>query len=348
MTEARDPLPIGSDLSPDEIRARFEMTELRTGANPDFGVRFLVPRGWSRVTIDGMERAANADQLTPVAALQAPDGTGVAPIIFHVQVVTLPRELRASSFIASYGLQRKLELLVMREMSPVFADALLRQPIDGEPFLLRMAVRFDGDRAFVVSGVAHERDYDAQEVSFGVMVASLGLLTPSPRRTIEDRRRAVLLDRVAFDYPASWAKTLAPDGSDTHAAYDLLTADPAGAFTGWIRVELDMEPPAITLEGDFAIVRAHAELSNVTLEDEFTEVGITPGPGAIVPLGMRIYRGTLPDNDIPQEIWATILDVGGARLRVWMLTAARGGSFDHWAVNERGYRILLETLCVPS
>ena len=202
----------------------------------------------------------------------------------------------------------------------------------------------DGDRAYLLSGIAHERDYPDYELSFGLMVASFEPLSPTGRPSIERWHDASLLDRVRFVHPDGFKRRALSGATETHAGLDLLTQDTNENFTGLIRLELDLNPPQVTLEGELAIVKAHYEQMDVAFEEGEQEITFEVDGDLLAPRTLRIYRGRLPNNELAQEVRAAIYEVEGGSLRVSMLGPARDGSFDHWAVNDRAFRILLSTL----
>lgn len=347
MTDEENPLPIGETLEVAEVERRFARTTVRPAANPRFGVELMVPRGWIADTVEGMDREVNAVQLTPLGAWHAPE-TPNGPIVFHVQAIGLLRDITAAHFIVSYGLKQRLPIVAMREMSPGFADALLHQRIEGQLFCVRMAVRFDGDRAFVWSGIAHERDYATYAETFGVMIATSQLLDPAPSAFPEPRVRRTVLERIQFEAPGSFRALEAADSTELHEAIDLFHKDTKDHFSGFIRLDLDLEARERSIEEELGYVVAHVMARNVELASEYKEIEVDSAPGSIRARKMLIMRGTVPGNDVPQEVWITLLDAGGAALRVFMIGPARDGSFDHWAVNQRAYRVVLSTLAATS
>lgn len=345
--QEQDPLPIGQDLSPAEIRRMFEMVETRPAANPQFAVRSLVPRDWKRGELELMRERVGTRRLIPLAAFEGPQ-TGVAPVIFHVQSARLQREITAAHWIEQYSRQSSLERVALRELSSAFADSLVRQVIEGEPFLVRLAARIDGDRIFVLMGLAHTDDYEPWARIFGVMVASFDVLTPSSRSTIEARRTTSVLDVVEFDYPESWKTTPVPGSDTTRAAISLFGHDPANNPIGRIRVEVDRRPGVEDPEEDLQHVLQHWRGRGIVLEEGWTELRVDRDGGPVTPRLARTYKGRFKNSPVVHELWILLMDAGDSRVRASLETIARQEDFQPWALSQRAFRIVLTTLRPPG
>jgi hypothetical protein len=343
-----DPLPIGENLTPQQIDERMAMVEVEPAADSAFAHRLLVPRDWIRDSeVPGLVDGVSAGRLTPLSAFRVADddqGHHVAPVTFLVQAMALEREVSAADFLRVYGRSRGMELLAMREMSPGFTDALVRQDIEGEPFIVRLLARFDGPRVYLLSGLAHALDYPEHEIHFGLMVASFEPLSLHGRSSVETRSSADLLDRVRFEFPSSWRQRPVGDSSDTHAALDLLATENGGVI-GFIRIELDTLPDEFELEAEMGRVRGQAEAMGMEFVDEYRTVELSGFPPPINARAMRVYQGRHAASGQPQEVPIAVLDTGHARLRIWSARPALHGDLHHYsAIGRRAYFIVLDSL----
>lgn len=342
MIDPNEPLPTGERISHEERAQRFVDRRVVPDANPGYGVRVLVPRTWEPLALPGADEPVNATRLTPLAGWQDP-AYATAPAMFHVQAVGLPRELTAAHFVTAYALDQDLKILAMRSVSDLVADALLVQWIKGQKYIVRLAACFDGDRAYVAMGLAHRDDYDTYQDVFGVMVGSIRFEHPTGRAHVEERVTRTVLDAVAFEAPISFRAKLASGATETHRALDLYQKDPVrGEFCGLIRADVDLARRAPTFDDEMVYVAAHLMNQGVTLGAP-TEVPIdAAGEGPIRISTMHKVTGTR--DGAPVEAWIALGRVDGAALRVWMLGPARQASFRQWAVNQRGFRVIMQTL----
>ena len=346
MIDQNDPLPSGERISAEERATRFQTRLVTPAANPSFAVRVMVPRTWEPLELPGADREVDAVQLTPIAGWQDP-AYGTGPALFHVQAIGLPRELAANHFTVEYANEQELTILAMRAISDVLADALLAQTIQGQPYIVRMATLFDGDRAYVAMGLAHRSDYGDYADLFGAMIGSIELEHPVGRPHVEDRVTRTLLDNIAFEAPISFRALEVPDGTETHRALDLFQKDPGGEFSGQIRVDLDLECREPNARNEMVYVAAHLMQHGVTLGKDPEEIGVEAGEGPIRPTGMYRVDET-SSGGAPVEVWIGLFHVSGAALRVWMIGPERRAAFRQWAVNQRGFRVLMQTLRTAS
>lgn len=341
--DPNDPLPTGARIPPAERAQRFVDRRLTPAANPNYAVRVLVPRTWEPLTLPGIDEPVNATRLTPLGGFQDP-AYATAPAMFHVQAIGLAREMTAAHFVMTYASGHDLKILALREVSDVVCDALLVQIIEGQRYLVRFGVCFDGDRAYVAMGLAHRDDYDAYEDVFAVMVASIRFEHPTGRAHVEERVTRTVLDTVAFEAPISFRAKAASGATETHRALDLYQKDPVrGEFCGLIRADVDLERRAPAFEDEMVYVAAHLMNQGVTLGAP-TEVPIdAAGEGPIRIDTIHKVSGTRGDGAVV-EAWIALGRVDGAALRLWMLGPARDASFRQWAVNQRGFRVIMQTL----
>ncbi|MFK7991851.1 MAG: hypothetical protein AB8I08_37890 [Sandaracinaceae bacterium] len=332
--------PNGHALSPEQIERRFVRTEVRPPANPEFAFRALLPRDWIEDAVQA--RPVDAQQLTPLAAWHV-DKEGT-PVVFHVQAIQLLRAVTAADFNRGHGVRHRMPLEAMREVSPYLCEALFLREIEGQPFSVRMATALIGDRAYVASGIAHARDCDAHNEDFGVTMASLEVLERPASPFVEPRVRRTLLQRVEFDTPRSFRSMSVPGTTRTHEVRDLVQRSPEGETTGLIRVDCDLEAVGRSVDEELAYVAAHLQHRGVQLSESTQELALVPGEG---PLQVtKSLKVNAKSGDALQSVWITLAQVRGAALRLWMLSPSRESHFHEWSVNQRGYRILLETLKV--
>lgn len=343
MIDPNDPLPSGERISQEERAQRFQDQLVTPPANPSYALRISVPRSWAPLALPGADAAVSATQLTPLSGWQDP-AYATAPALFHVQAVGLPRELTAEHFLVAYANEQDLQILALNGISDVLADALLAQSIKGQPYIVRMAALFDGDRAYVAMGLAHRSDYGAYADVFGAMIASIRIERPVGRAHVEERVTRTLLETIAFEAPISFRAMQVPEGTETHRALDLFEKDPSGELSGLIRVDLDLERRDASAEDELVYVAAHLIKRGITLGREPQEIPIDRSTeSAIQPTSMHRVSATASDR-APLEVWIGLFRVGGAALRVWMVSPAREARFREWAVNQRGLRVLLSTL----
>lgn len=341
--DPNDPLPTGDRIAPEERAQRFVDRRVSPAANPSYAVRVLVPRTWEPLALPGADEPVNATRLTPLAGWQDP-AYETAPAMFHVQAIGLAREMTAAHFVTTYALQLDLQILALREVSDVVADALLVQIIKGQRYLVRLAACFDGDRAYVAMGLAHRDDYGAYADAFGVMIGSIRFEQPTGRPHVEARVTRTVLDQVAFEAPISFRAREASEATETHRALDLFQKDPVrGQFCGRVRVDVDLERRAPAFEDEMVYVAAHLMNQGVEL-GEPTEIPIDVARDAPVRVSsIHKVPGTRADG-AAVEAWIALGQVDGAALRVWMLGPAREANFRQWAVNQRGFRVIMQTL----
>jgi hypothetical protein len=291
-----------------------------------------------------MEREVGTDSLTLLGGWQAPGPDDEAPPIFHVQAARLEREISAKNFLIWYAFQYDLRIHLMREISVASADMLMEQPIEGEPFLERTAAVIEGDRVFLLTGIAHASRYPEVEEMFGAMIASFRILTPSPRRTIERWEDCALLgDAVRFRHPASFRPTLVDGSDDQRAIVGLHGLDVEGAISGIIHVEAARGAP-LALDDEHARILAAIRPSGITPSGDPSEVPLEAEGGSIRPLGMRRYPALIEGNELEHEIWIALMCSDSLVVRVWMTTPDKKSSFLHWATNRRALEILLGSL----
>lgn len=343
MIDPNEPLPTGERITQEERARRFVDRRVSPEANPRYAVRVLVPRTWEPLALPGADEPVNATRLTPLAGWQDP-AYATAPAMFHVQAIGMPREMTAAHFVTAYALDQGLTILAMRPVSDVIADALLVQMIKGQKYIVRMAACFDGDRAYIAMGLAHRADYGTYADVFGVMIGSIRFEHPTGRPHVEERVTRTVLDTVAFEAPISFRAKAASGATETHRALDLYQKDPVRKeFCGLIRADVDLARRAPTFEDEMVYVAAHLMNQGVTL-GEPTEVPIdvvAEGPVRISTIHQ--VSGTRADG-APVEAWIALGSVDGAALRVWMLGPAREANYRQWAVNQRGFRVIMKTL----
>jgi hypothetical protein len=167
-------LPIGEAFSEEALERTFQALEVRPQHNPDHAFRVRVPREWFPHHHESMDRPVNADAMTMLGGWQAPGRDEDLPPMFHVQAITLEREITANFMLlfAALGHERPSS-----RVSPAFADAL-EQPIDGAALLVRGRAH-RRRRAFVAMGVTR-RIATGLEQTFGAMIASFRVLADKP------------------------------------------------------------------------------------------------------------------------------------------------------------------------
>ncbi|MEC7524410.1 MAG: hypothetical protein VYE22_31300 [Myxococcota bacterium] len=340
---AEDLLPTGAAISDAALRDEFTVRQVGPTANPDFAFEVRVPRRWERLEMPGTDRAVSAERLTPLSGWDDP-AQRIGPMMFHVQAIGLPRELSAEHLLMLHALEARAELIAIRAPSATLSNGLMRLMIEGAPFLLRVAVFMDGDRAFFVTGMAPAEEYPDYADTFAAMMSTFRVTRPSPRRTVEPHVRRTLLDAIAFEAPASFKALDAPGATETHRAMDLFHRDPRGAFTGVIRVELDLGVAAPSADDDLAAVRRELERRGLEIEAVKSRE-MDEGEGALVGRGFHVLHAK-DAQGIPHEIPVSLLAVHGRPLRIWSLSRGRRFDFPSWAIHDRAFRVINDTLSI--
>ncbi len=336
-------LPIGEAFSAEELERRFEALEIRPAHNPGHAFQIRVPRGWQPHARPEMEREVSAEALTPLAGWQAPEPEDEAPSIFAVQAAQLEREISAKSFLIQYALTQDLRVHHLRELSPAFADMVMERRIEGAPFLERVAALIEGDRAFVLSGLAYGARYPTHEQTFGAMVASFRVLARSASRTIEPWEELRLLDAIRLRHPAAFRPQLADGSDDAQATATLSGYDAYGAIGGMIHVGASRGAPLAVPDEHARVLRAIAPMG-IAPSGEPTELPMEVEAPGLVGLGCRRYPALVEGNELEHEIWIALARTSDLVLRVCMTTPDQPSSFLHWAQNRRAFEIVLGTL----
>lgn len=339
-----DLLPIGEAFEASALAQAFEVREHVPPANPEHTFWMRVPRGWELHRLPEMDREVGLDVLTPLAAFQGPGAEDDPPPIFHVQAMTLDREITAKNLLLAHAIGADMMLHVLRELSPVFADALFQQDIDGAHVMLRQALAIDGDRAFMLSGIVVPERYAELSETFGAMVASFRVARPSHKRTIERWREYVLEPgEVRFEHPASF-RPLLVDGSDAQRALvSLYGFDSEDNIGGILHVE-SQRGRELPIDAEYERLLEVCRGMNVRPNGDPEEIALEVEAGRYRALGMRRYPAQIPGNDLDQDIMIALLAADDLVVRMWMTTPAKRGSFLHWAQNRRAFEIVLGTL----
>lgn len=340
---ANDLLPTGASISDAALREEFSLRQVGPTANPDFAFELRVPLRWERLTMPGTDRAVSAERLTPLSGWDDP-AQRVGPMMLHVQAIGLPRELSAEHLLMLHALEAHAELLAIQAPSNTLANALLRESIKGADFLSRVAVFLDGDRAFFVTGMAPAGEYPDYAETFAAMINTFRVSRPSERRTVEAHLPHTLLDTLAFEAPASFQALEAPGGTETHRALDLFHRDPRGAFTGLVRVDLDLGVLAPSAEEELAQVRREIEGRGLSVDAVKTRE-MDEGEGELVGRGYHVLHAKDAEG-VPHEIAVSLLAVRGHPLRIWSLGRGRRFDFGTWAIHDRAFRVINETLAL--
>lgn len=337
-------LPIGEELTPADLERIFQVIEVCPPRNPDHAFRMRVPRTFAPHHVDAMDRRVGTDTLTPLAGWQGPGSEDDSPPIFHVQAIRLEREVSAKNFLLLVAFRQGMRGHFIRELSPVFADSLVDQSIEGVPFFARVAVAIDGDRAFVLMGIARADRYESLARMFGAMVASFRVLTPSGQRTVERWPDYALLDgAVRFQHPAAFRPALLEGSDDQRAIVSLFGFDPSDVIGGIIHVEA-MRGAPLELEAEYARLLGACRKSGVMASGDPEEIGLEIEAGPLRALGSRRYPAIIEGNENEHEIWMTLLASDDLVVRIWMTTPNKQSSFEHWATNRRALEIVLGTL----
>jgi hypothetical protein len=344
MSGNDEALPLGEAFDAAELERRFRALEVRPPANPDHAFEIRVPRDWTAKVLPEMNRPVGYDVLTPLAGWQAPGSDDDAPPLFHVQAVKLPREISAKNLLIQSALALGMDGHFMREVSVRLADALAQSSVEGANVLERMVISIDGDRAFVLMGIATaDRYLEVQEV-FGAMVASFQVLTRSSKPSIERWQRYSLLgEAVGFEHPESWRPALLDGSDDQRAVVSLFGFDPDDVIGGIMHVEAVRGRP-LAVADEYERVLGACRLSNIVPNGDPTDVPLEVSGERFRALGMRTYPSMIEGNDLDQEIWIVLLEARDLVVRVWMTTPAKGADFAHWATNRRAFEILMGTL----
>lgn len=337
-------LPVGGGLS-DAERGGFARVPWRHESNPRFEISVAAPPDWKPDELEQMQEKVDLLRMTPLAAFQGPPRGGAVPV-FVVEALALAREVTAANVLVSQALPARWKLLAMREESPFYADSLWRHEVEGHAFAARRVARLDGDRVFMSTGTAPIGQADHFAETFGHMAASMTPTSPSEHpRQVQPRERTSVLDRVGFERPKTWRPRPVPGSDERRAAVDLLGYDVVKNVGGIMRVEVDLDAGGLDADAEVERTLSSWRERGMNISgDEPTEIAVAPGSSPLFPVACRIYEASIDNNDIPQEVWVTVLEHEGARIRVSLGTASRRGSFGYWAHNTRAYRIALDTM----
>lgn len=334
-------LPIGEGLAP--MGWELAPQRVEPEANPTYGFQLLVPQKWIPDRIDEANRPVDANRRTPLAGWHAPVGEGEPAVVFIVEAMGVLRAIRAAHLLRHQAQLSGEKIMVVRELSPYFVDTLLRHEIAGQPFASRSAMWLAGDRAFVATGVAHADAFEQLNPVFGSMIASLQIEQRPASPETESRTAYRLCDRVEFDVPGSFVPLpLRSEGG--RQALDLVQRSPNRELTGLLTVDLEPMDSIPDINDELRTLVAQLMARGVQFSDEPKHLEVSSGDSPFELRSSMWADVRSSGSKVAQEVWMSFISVDGASLRVAALGPARAAYFGDWAVLQRGYAILLESL----
>ncbi len=336
-----DPLPIGQALSRDYVNEHLRMTELRPEGNPDHAFQMLLPPGWVQDAPDGLGEPVASDRFRPLLAIRDAD-EGRGPVLFHVQALSLTRDLRAAHVWEQHARSLGQQPLARRELSPWFVDSLMAQRIAGEDMRVRQAVLLSGPRAFILSGVAPAARYPDFADRFGVMVASFQLLDLPEHPGVEPWPSARLGDGVSFRHPASWR--LREIGVEGGTVVRLGWHHDDGRLVS--QISLEREARRLEDEQAFGLMLRLLREGGLALSEDFDTIQFELSESPLAVRAGRVYEASQADAARAWTLRLLLFDLADESLRVWQLQPRREADFPGWAASTRALELMLSTMVV--
>ncbi len=336
-------LPLGQRFTPKELDELFTVVDDQPYGNPAFAYQLMIPNSWQADRIEAEHPHLDTLALKPLAIFFGEPQAGSPPYV-QLQAVRLVKEITAANWLRHFAITTERTLEALNELSPKFADSLVRFQIAHLPFKGRAAARIDGDRLFLLFAFASEPAYDALAETFGVAVTSWQLVHPSNATSIEPLVETTGPARLRFHYPQSW-RTLVPEQLPTgKEVVDLYNFDDDQHLNGLIRIKAVSKELGGGLNGLHRSLLEEFQEANLTIQNLYYQAELPIANPRFSRGQYVIYEAVIEESGIAQELWISVFEDAAHYFAVALLTPDKGHIFYVWAINQRAYQLILASL----
>ena len=338
-------LPNGESLDSGRVRREFRnfvgTLPVSLGAVP-FGI--VLPKIWTVFPVPAPDSTPKPGGMPVIVAqFNGPEIEWFAPFA-QILCATIGREISAADWLRYFCERMNYRLRELDFVSSRIADASVGFQVGERVVAARMAVRFFGARAYIVTMGAAAEHYEVFKEQFGLGVRSFTVQDRFPADTVEIWRDVGGLAGLSFKVPQSWSvRTVAgPDGNRGEG--DLTNRDVDGAWVGHIRLRwlgsefsgsstdearkmvLEFEAAGVRVGKTIASSRENREGGNWVLTTE------------------SVHEAARAGAKLDFEFWQIVMQGPNLRVLLAMLTPSRQGLFLWWAINRRALEILGSTM----
>jgi len=336
-----DELPTGEVFSTQDIARLFVKVQEPPYENASFIYRLLIPQGWRADPLEERPKTLPVESPIAIARFASKAGDNAYLVL---QGIRLMREITAASWLRLYTMNAGYQLLGIKPLSPYFADSLIALSIEGVTFTGRFAVMIYGCDLLFLLAIVPENEYENYAEKFGTSVGYFDVKGNPARETIEQRVEYTLDNVVTFTYPQSWQAKKVNNPPPGKGAIDLLAIDKFGIAQGIIRVKTVSKSLSLPMEQHLKDTLAEFSEAGISMGTAIVDKILTVAKERFSSILLRTYEGTM-SNGMRHELWLSVTEDDSHYVITTLLTPERTEDFLTWAVNQRAYEIVIETMC---
>ncbi|MFK7988375.1 MAG: hypothetical protein AB8I08_20305 [Sandaracinaceae bacterium] len=337
----RELLGDGVTLAPEVVTEEFQPVRAAPRDAPELAVTMQVPRTWEQARPAGSGPVGYDQPLSHGVWRDTVERS--APMAFELATSLVPREISAEHLAIHYAREAEMKIRAMDASSRSRVDAILEINVRRQPFVQRLTLVLDGDRARFVTATAHAADARHYAPTWATVLTTLRAESPLKRGTVEEWRQHTLGEVLSLDTPRSWRARTTPGSTETNFGLEFFQKDYGGRFTGFMSLDVDTAVQHRPEQDELQRVGGQIGYREIELYQDIEHLNIDEGDGRLRRKGIFIYRGE-DALGYPIEAFFARLELDGHPVRLWSLGVSREVSTLIWGQNQAGFRGVLDTL----
>lgn len=331
----------------DEFLRDTEIVSYKNEDQPHLAFNVRVPKDWTKEEAGRKTGAGVSDKLLETLVRYMGKDIYGLPSQFEVLVTRLDDDIvRVEDWFDDYMIERGYNYVAKTVHSDLRVEAIYAAIIDGDPFFVRTIAEINGEDLVLVSYYLYEDRWMDERGWQDKVITSFEFVAPLPPPDIKTATHR-FLDVFEFNYPNDWNINVPRLENLDETSVQLLKTSDKNTVDGEIVFLALTSANKSELPRRLEAVNKRLALKKLQLGD-LRETRNKYNLGSYIK-GSRIdvYK-TLPLHKnqliLEHEYWVAVMVGDGYYFVVAMLTPNREEFPRVWSLNERAFKIVIESL----